>query len=41
MTPDVEDLIEKARDLPAEDHRYSLEGGYQWRGDVVAYKYAE
>jgi arylsulfatase A len=37
MTPEVERLLEKARDLPVEDHGYSLKGGARWRDDVVAY----
>jgi arylsulfatase A len=37
LTPALEELIEKARDIPVEDHGYSLGGGHQWQGDVVAY----
>jgi arylsulfatase A len=37
LTPGLEKLIERARDIPVEDHGYSLGGGHQWRGDVVAY----
>jgi arylsulfatase A len=37
LTPELERLVEHARDLPVEDHGYSLKGGKQWEGDVVAY----
>jgi arylsulfatase A len=37
LTPALDELIEKARDIPVEDHGYSLSGSPQWRGDVVTY----
>jgi arylsulfatase A len=37
LTPEIERLIETARDIPVADHGYSLAGGKQWQGDVVAY----
>jgi arylsulfatase A len=37
ISPQVKGLIEKARDLPVEDHGYSLKSGKQWRGDIVTY----
>jgi arylsulfatase A len=36
-TPEIEKLVEEARDLAVEDHGYSLKGGSQWQRDVVAY----
>lgn len=36
-TPEVDNVLENARDLPVEDHGYSLKGGKQWETDVVAY----
>ena len=37
LTPEIERLIETARDIPVEDHGYSLKGDRRWQDDVVAY----
>jgi arylsulfatase A len=36
LTPKLRKLVERARDLPVEDHGYSLKGGHRWRRDVVS-----
>ena len=37
LTSEVKLLVDEVRDLAVEDHGYSLPGGKQWRGDIVAY----